>query len=482
MNLFVEAGEVISDLTISEAQAAFRDGVLTSVELVQACLERIKQGEALNIFVTVDAEGALAAAKAADEARAKGEPQKPLSGIPVVVKDNIHTAGLQAAAGCPAFEGFVPAEDAPTVGKLREAGAIILGKTNMHELAYGATGFNSAFNTGPDIGVRNPYNSTRIAGGSSSGSAAALAARMAIASLGTDTGGSMRIPPALNGIPSLRPSHGRYSGKGVIPISKSRDTVGPMALTMADVALLDGLITDEHALPSVVLNKLRLGVPAELWTNLDEDVSERAHAALELLAAHGVTLVKIEDSQLLKLNDPIGFPVVVYESYDDMIAYLNEYGHAITIEDVAAKIASPDVRHIYENWVLPRKLETPDGSLIDVKPIYEAAQAGGRQALKEHYEDLFEQHQLDALIFPTTCVVAPVAEPEVNQPSKFGALIQNTEPSASAGLPGINLPIGKGARSGLPVGMELDGPAYSDRRLLAIGQLLEGLFGRIDPA
>ena len=471
----------ISDLTIAEAVAAFRDGVLTSVELVHACLERSEDGKELNVFVTLDGVGALQAAQAADAARKAGEPQKPLSGIPIVIKDNIHCAGLRCTAGSPAFADYVPTEDAPTVRKLREAGAIILGKTNMHELAFGATGYNGAFNTGREVGVRNPYDSSRIAGGSSSGSAAALGARMALAALGTDTGGSMCIPPALNGCASLRPSQDRYSDRGVIPIARSRDTVGPMALCMADVALLDGLITEEFALPSIRLADLRLGIAAEFWRNLDEDTQEQATAALEKLRQHGVTLVPIEHSGLLELNDPVGFPVVIHEAYDCMVDYLREYGHDMTIEQVGEKLHSPDVRYIYENWVLPRKMPVGD-ELVDVAPIYQAAQNGGRQALRERYLDLFEAHQLDALMFPTTCVVAPLANEKVNEPSNFESLIQNTEPSASAGLPGIQLPVGLSRRSGLPVGMELDGPAGSDRRLLAIGQLLESLFGRVPRA
>ncbi|MCY1495428.1 Mandelamide hydrolase [compost metagenome] len=470
--------QVLSDLTIAEAQAAFRDGVLSSVELVRACLQRAEEGSALNVFVTLDREGALEAARTADAARAAGEPLLPLSGIPVVIKDNIHCAGLPCTAGSPAFADFVPQADAPTVRALREAGAIILGKTNMHELAFGATGYNGAFNTGSEVGVRNPYDSSRIAGGSSSGSAAALGARMALAALGTDTGGSMRIPPALNGCAALRPSQGRYSDHGVIPIARSRDTVGPMALCMADVALLDALITRESALPPIILGELRLGLPAEFWANLDEDVGERAEAALDILRRHGVTLVPIADAGLQALNEPVGFPVVIHEAYDCMVEYLREYGHAMTIEQVAQKLHSPDVRAIYENWVLPRKMPCGDG-LIDVAPVYRAACDGARQALRERYQDLFEQHRLDALLFPTTTVVAPLANEDVNLPDNFGRLIQNTEPGASAGLPGIQLPVGLGSRSGLPVGIELDGPFYGDRRLLAIGQLLESLFGRV---
>lgn len=469
----------MTDFTIYEAAAALRNGRLSSLQLVQACLERIEAGKSLNIFVTVDAEGALQAAKAADEARFAGDPLKPLSGIPIVIKDNIHSAGLRCTAGSPAFADFVPVEDAPTVQRLRAAGAIILGKTNMHELAFGATGYNSSFNTGSGVGVRNPYDAERIAGGSSSGSAAALGARMALGALGTDTGGSMRIPPALNGCASLRPSTDRYSGEGVIPIARSRDTVGPMALSMADVALLDALITGENTLPPVMLNELRLGIPGEFWQNLDDDTRELAEAAKDKLRAHDVTLVLLDETGLMALNDPVGFPVVVYEAYDSMKDYLRENGHGFSIEQMAQRIQSPDVRWIYENWVLPRKFPDASGQLADVALLYEAAQNGGRDALRSRYRELFEGHGLDALMFPTTAIVAPLANDEINKEENFRLLIQNTEPMASAGLPGIQLPIGLGKRSGLPVGMELDGPARCDRRLLAIGIALESVLGRL---
>ncbi|MCY1267647.1 Mandelamide hydrolase [compost metagenome] len=482
MNLFDDKDRpVVSDLTIGEAMTAFRDGALSSAELVRACLERAEEGRELNVYVTLDTRGALDAARAADDVRRAGAPLKPLSGIPIVVKDNIHAAGLPCTAGTPAFADFVPAQDAPVLKKLRDAGAILLGKTNMHELAFGATGYNGAFNTGSRPGVRNAYDSERIAGGSSSGSAAALGARMALAALGTDTGGSMRIPCALNGCASLRPSSGRYACEGVIPISRSRDTVGPMGLCMADVALLDALISDEHGLPPVSLSNLRLGVVDSLWCDLDDDTREVAEAALGKLRDHGVTLVELTDSALLELNQAVGFPVVIHEAYDSMRAYLQEEGPGIAIEELAAGIHSPDVRAIYDDWVLPRKIPGAQG-LVDVAPLYAAAQSGGRQALREHYQDLFEQHRLDALVFPTTTIVAPLAGDEVNQPACFERLIRNTEPAASAGLPGIQLPIGLGSRSGLPVGLELDALSGSDRRLLAIGVVLEAVFGRIPRA
>ena len=472
----------IDDLTIADALVHLATGSLSSEALVKAYLERARARGDLNIFITLDEEGALEAARAVDAARRAGQPLGPLAGIPVVVKDNIHVAGLPSTAGTRALADFVPTEDAPVVRRLREAGAIILGKTNMHELAFGATGYNAAFHVPEVVGVRNPYDARRIAGGSSSGSAAALGARMAPAALGTDTGGSMRIPPALNGCASLRPSAGRYPGKGIAPIATSRDTAGPMALCMADVALLDGLITGELALPPVELKTLRLGVVPDFWANMDADVAPLMAAVRGKLEAAGVTFVQVDDREIMAMNNAVGFPVVFHEARTDMEDYLATQGPGISIERLRAGIASPDVAGLYDTFVLPRKALDADGNIVDSAPLYEMAQRSGRPALRAHYESLFARHRLDAFAFPTTTIVAPLARPDVSEPQNFALLIQNTEPSASAGLPGIQLPVGLGAGTGLPVGLELDGHGGHDRRLLAIGIALEAVLGRIAPA
>ncbi|SCK40847.1 mandelamide amidase [Variovorax sp. HW608] len=468
----------LATLTASEAARQICAGSLSSEQLVSAYIAQAKAKPQLNAFITLDEGGALKAARAADAARKPGGTCPPLAGVPVVVKDNIQVKGLPATAGTPALKNFVPAADAPVVAKLRSAGAIVLGKTNMHELAFGVTGYNPAFQTGPEVGVRNAYDSSRIAGGSSSGTGAALGARMAPAGLGTDTGGSVRIPCAFNGCASLRPTVGRYSQEGIAPISHTRDTAGPMAVSVADVALLDRVIAGGTAVKPASLKRVRLGVVQAFYANLDADTRAAVDAALAKLRAAGVTLVDVDMPKLTELNGAVGFPVALYEAHDDIGAYLARYRTGVDLSQLAAGVVSPDVKGTFDGLIIPRKLPAPNG-VVDAKPAYENAMGVARPALQRLYRDTFTNNRLDALVFPTVPRVALAATPEASSVENFVALIQNTDPGGNAGIPGLQLPAALGAASGLPVGLELDGPAGSDRRLLALGLAIEPLLGRL---
>lgn len=468
-------------LTATQAAADLCAGKVTSQALVEAALARAKARADLNAFVTLDEAGAKKAAAAFDASRKRKGACKPLGGVPVVIKDNIEVAGLPSTAGTPALKDFVPRKDAPVADKLRAAGAVIIGKTNMHELAFGISGYNPSFKTGPEPGVRNAYDAGKIAGGSSSGTAAAIGARIVTAGLGTDTGGSVRIPCALNGCAALRPTVGRYPQGAIAPISHTRDTAGPMAATVADVALLDRAIAGGGAVAPANLRQVRLGVVKSMLANLDGDTDAAFRSALDRLKAEGVTVVDVEMPKLGELNSQVGFPVALYEAYDDMAAYLKHTGTGITIETMAKSIASPDVKGTYDGLVIPRKLPGPDNSVTDAKPAYEAAIKTARPALQALYRDTFAGNRLDAIAFPTTPKVAIPANPDASSLVNFTLFIQNTDPGSNAGVPGLQIPIALGATSKLPVGLELDGPAGSDRRLLAIGMALSAMFDRLPP-
>jgi len=471
----------LTELGIADAAALIRTKLVTSVELTEAYLARAEANRDLNAFITLDRASALEAARRADAEVTAGALRGVLHGVPLVIKDNTHVAGLPNTAGTPALREFVPREHAPTVKRLVDAGAVILGKTNMHELAFGISGYNEAFFTAQPIGTRNPYDRTRFAGGSSSGSGAAIAARLAPGGLGSDTGGSVRIPAGVTGGAGLRPTLGRYSQEGVTPIAHSRDTVGPMAQTVADVALLDSVLVRGKIPPEASLTGVRLGVyRGYFFADLDGDTKAVIDAALDKLRTAGVTIVEVEMPELKALNDGASFPVALFEAYDDLRTYLEKYQVGKTVEQVAAAIASADVKGTYDTLVVPRKLPGPNG-LVDAAPIYRTAMNEARPALLKLFIDTFQKYAIEALLAPTTPAVAATQGPQASSLETFLRFIRNTDPGSNAGIPGLTIPAGLGPTTRLPVGLSLDGLRGSDERLLAVGMAIEQVLGRTPP-
>jgi indoleacetamide hydrolase len=391
--------------------------------------------------------------------------------MPLALKDNIDTVALPTSGGTRALLGHMARADAPVARALFDAGALLAGKANMHELAFGITSNNAV--TGS---VRNPWNPALIPGGSSGGSAVAVAARMVPAAIGTDTGASVRLPAALCGVVGLRPTMGRYDASGIVPISHTRDTPGPMAREVADVALLDRVMSGgSNGLRPVSLRALRLGVPrAYFYSGADAGVLAVMEQVLARLANAGVELVEAEVDQLGPLNTAVGFPLVLYEMTQDLPAYLVHSGTPLNLAQVAAQIGSPDVAGIV-------------GSQLgaDAMPLaaYQLAMRT-RPRLQAAYAEYFLQYRLDAMIFPTSILPArPIGQDDTvelngQQVPTFPSYIRNTDPGSNAGIPGISLPAGLTAE-GLPVGLELDGPASSDRHLLAVAAAIEALLPRL---
>ncbi|MFC0401067.1 indoleacetamide hydrolase [Paraburkholderia rhizosphaerae] len=468
-------------LTACEAVAAIQAGKLRATDYAATLLARAAALASLNALTALNMEGALKAARRIDALSPDAKARLPLAGLPVVVKDNINTADLQTAGATPALAGFKPKSNAPSVQRLIDAGAVLLGKANMHELACGITSTNFAA-PGP---VRNPYDPGLIPGGSSGGNAVAVAARIAPAGLGTDTSGSNRIPAALTGCVGFRPSVGNggaqrryHDPDAVIPLSHTRDTVGPITRTVADAALLDAVITGDSTLPPVALAGLRIGLPVPLWSDLDPAVEAVARAAQRALGAAGVTFVELALPDLLALNEQTA-PITAHETLDDIRAWLTaNHAPVQTVEELAQSIASPDVREIFAAI-----LADPFG------PYYQAALTTWRPRLQQLYATTFTAQRIDALLFPTTCIPATPLD-EIRGSSVVSvngrvldtmlAYLRNTDPSANAGLPGLSVPAGRTA-DGLPVGIEFDGPLGSDRRLLAIGSACEQVLGALAP-
>ena len=446
-------------------------GDLSSERLVELALAAIQRRASLNAYICVDGEGALQQARRLDGLRSRGTVLGPLHGIPIAVKDNIHVAGLPNTAGTPLLRSFVPEHDAPAIARLQAAGAIVLGKTNMHELAFGITGINPTFGA-----IGNAQDPRCIAGGSSGGTAVAVAAGMAVAGLGTDTGGSSRIPAALNGIVGFRPTGNRYPAAGLTRISSTRDTIGPMGRTVTDVALLDSLLAGcGRTLPAVRLWGMRLGVPRiHFYSNLESSVSRLIEKLLDCLKDAGVELVEAELENIGTLNEKTGFPIAIFESGLVLPEYLARYQPTSTLAALVDSIASADVKTIM-GMVVERQFD---------ERSYRQALERYRPQRRDTYAAYFEKHGLDAVLFPTTPLTARPIEEAMdsvwlngNLVPVFATYIRNTDPGSNANLPGLSIPMAVPAGD-LPAGVEIDGPEGSDRRLLAIGAAIEHLVQR----
>ncbi len=471
----------VLELTATEAVAAMAAGDLRAETYAAILLSRALSLKHLNVLIAQDLDQVLEAARAADKSRAHGGRLGSLHGLPLLIKDNINTATLPTTAGTPSLIGNRPRANARVVDALLGAGGIVFGKANMHELAFGITSNNGAF--GP---VHNPYDTSRVPGGSSGGNAAGVAARFAPAGVGTDTGGSTRIPAALCGVVGFRPTVGRYAGTGtlagvreVVPIAHTRDTPGPIARSAADVALLDAVITGEPlALPPLVhLDGLRLGVARRsFFADLDPAVEEAVDEALRRLRDRGAILVEVEIPNLEALNAGVGFPVALFEAGTDVPVYLEANHTGVTLEELVRAIASPDVKAVYEQSVI--------GPGAIPESVYRDAIEVFRPQLQAAYRRTFDEFALDALVFPTTPLPArPIGQDQTvelngRQVSTLLTYIRHTDPGSNAGIPGVSVPIGL-TGDGLPVGLELDGAAGSDRRLLAIAIAVEKVFGSL---
>lgn len=465
------------NLSATDAVAAMRDGDITAEAYAEALLARCEAGQALNAFIAIRPDFVREAARAADLRRRAGEPLGLLHGLPIPIKDSINTSDLPTTAGTNALRGFQPADDAPAVARLKAAGANVLGKTNLHELSFGWTSDNQAFGA-----VRNPYDPSRIPGGSSGGTAAAVAARMAPLGVAEDTQGSIRVPAALCGICGFRPTTGRYSTDGAAPITALFDQIGPHARDVIDLALFDSVMMgDTRPIVPARLQGLRLGVArGYFFTGLDTDLASVVEKAMARLSEAGVTFVDIELPGLSALVDRITMAVQAHDVAPSLARYLQDYGAPVDFAGMLEQV-SPDVLSVLKQIALP-------GAPFAIpEAIYQAAREQHLPALKRMMADYFSENRLDAMILPTTMIPATkIGEDDSvliagNRAPFMTAISRNISPGSTAGLPGLVLPAGLTEESRLPVGLEIDGPERADRAVLAIGLAFESVLGTIPP-
>lgn len=442
---------------------AVRCGARSARSVVEAALSRLPEANSHHVFIAVDADAALRRADLMDRLSASERSALPLAGVPITVKDNLALDGFALTGGSPALASHRPRATATAVQRVLDAGAIVIGKTNLHELAFGITGANAYFGN-----VTNPRDPDALAGGSSSGAAASVALGMVPIAFGTDTGGSIRIPAALTGTIGFRPSTGHWPGDGVLTLSTTRDTVGVIAADMADVALVDSLVSPiAGALAPNDARSLRLALPL---TPYGEGLSAPAAAAweesLERLRRAGHELVGVDASMMAAIDAAIGMPIAVYETAKVWREFCRkELG--CDLREFAAQLASADVRNLF--------LAMADG---DVPPdaAYREAMVQ-RSALQAAYASLFRQSGADAVLLPATrrsgvtLDQADTTDIDGVAIPTFPAFVRQTGPASAGGWPSLALP-GAPQADGRPAGLLLETPLGTDHELLWIGQRL----------
>lgn len=460
----------LHELGVVEAAAAIRKGELTAEQLSSALLARAHAQKQLNAFVTLDADAVLEAAGAADAHRRAGKPLGALHGVPIALKDNINTAAFPTTAGTPGLRSHRPKRNAPVAQALINAGAIVFGKLGMHELAFGITSNNPGFGA-----IHNPFDPRRVPGGSSGGSGAVVGARVVPASLGTDTGGSVRVPAAFCGVQGFRPTVRRWSQAGIVPISSTRDTAGPLARNAADLAAIDTAVTGEGGtLAAKPLKGVRIGVPrGYFWEDLEHETARICTAALDTLRHAGAVLVEADLPGLGPLNEAVSFTVALFECKRELDRYLEEEGLSQRFADIVAEVASPDVKPALASLLEPATA-VPEQAYRDAITTH-------RPKLIDLYRSYFAAQNVTSVVFPTTPLPAPlIGEDEAvtlngHDLPTFLTVIRNTDPGSNAGIPGISVPAGM-TSGGLPVGLAFDGPPGGDRDLLSLALAAEAVF------
>ncbi|MFM0341910.1 amidase family protein [Paraburkholderia fungorum] len=457
------------DLGAAEAIAAMRTGDIKAEDYAGALLTQAAKCERLNAFLTLEPQTVMSAAHEADKARLAGRRLGILHGLPVPMKDSVATRALPTSGGTRTLRGFVPTADAEIVTRLQDEGAILMGKTNLSELSFGWTNNNAVF--GP---VRNPYDTDCIPGGSSGGSGAAVAARIAPLALAEDTLGSIRVPASCGGIAGFRPTYGRYPNRGAMPLSMTNfDQVGPLARSVTDLALFDSAVTGApQNIDGTPLDGVRIGVAAHFWSNLDPEVERLGQEVLRKLRASGAVIVEADIPDTVKAAEEIAFAIIGHEIMPGITAYLAIHGSSMEFEQIFAG-ASEGVQSMLAAMAMPPN--RPDRS------AYEAALAR-REELVVETRRHFRAQGITALVFPTIMTPPPRigedTEVEINgrKVPISVAMARNASLGSCASMASLVLPAGLSSR-GLPVGVEFTSLAHTDRALLSLGLSLEDALG-----
>jgi aspartyl-tRNA(Asn)/glutamyl-tRNA(Gln) amidotransferase subunit A len=456
----LRAADDLAKLTLAEAAAQVRSGKVTSLQLTEACLARIETFDPkLDAFITVMKSQALAQARALDAEAKAGKFRGPLHGVPVALKDNVDTVAARTTGGSALFADRIPAEDATVTTRLVAAGAVIIGKTNLQEFAMGG-GETSYY--GPS---RNPWNLAHNTGGSSSGSGAAISAFLAYGAIGTDTGGSIRMPASFSGIVGLKPTYGLVPIRGIIPLRVSMDHAGPMTRTVEDTAIMLNVLAgfdklditsaerpaeDYVAAMKQPVNGMKLGLPYGYFDHLDPEVKAAFDTAIEVL------------NKLTSGSKEMSLPPAVrpLASGAETLAWHEDY-----VKSSAALYMIPERRR------LEALAKDGGGTAVDyVKGMWE------NQLLRRTIDDYFAKAGVDLVVVPTHRILPPkiddlIARAYDTKPAD-PRVTSNCSPFNIFGLPSISIPCGF-SKSGLPIGLMISGPRWSEGKVLALARAYE---------
>jgi Asp-tRNA(Asn)/Glu-tRNA(Gln) amidotransferase A subunit family amidase len=465
-------------LGVASAARAIHIGDITSETYAAALLKRARREADLNAFITIDEDDLLAAARGADMARAAGS-SSPLLGVPLGIKDSYLTKGLSTSLGLGPLAGYIPQVDADAVRAIKEAGALAFGKTNLVEMSFGLTGHNESYGQ-----VKNPVSRDRVSGGSSSGSAASVAAGIVPAALGGDTIGSIRVPASLCGVVGFKPTTQRWPRGGVAPISHTLDATGVIARCVEDCALVDQIVTGQPAsgatLAATDLKGIRLlYAPRQFLDLVEPDVEARFREVLTQLREAGAEITDVDlGDDFGSLSQSATWSIMFHETMGAVSAFLRHHDIPISFDEIVASL-KPGLQEAWRYVVLP------DGGGATSVETYQAALTVSRPAIRRRLDAAFSEHGAQAMLQPTTPCTAPL----IDRQTKFLigdrevddlVLANHTLVASLLGLPGISLPAGL-SRSGLPIGLELDAPLGSDRVLLDLARRVEGvLIGHVD--
>ncbi|MEZ5119362.1 MAG: Asp-tRNA(Asn)/Glu-tRNA(Gln) amidotransferase subunit GatA [Candidatus Nanopelagicales bacterium] len=469
--------------------AGIAAGDFSAREVATSFLDRIAETDGqLNAFLAVDVSGALATADAIDEARARGEALGPLAGVPVAVKDVLTTKGLPTTCGSKMLEGWIPAYDATVTTNLRKAGAVIIGKTNMDEFAMGSSTENSAF--GP---TRNPWDAGRIPGGSSGGSAVAVAARQAPLSIGTDTGGSIRQPAAMTGVVGVKPTYGGVSRYGLVALASSLDQAGPFATTVAGAAMLHAVMAGhdprdstsiDAPVPPVVqaaanpdVNGMRIAVVKQLTgEGFQREVQEHFRTSLDALADAGAEIVEVSCPHFEYAL--AAYYLILPSEASSNLAKFDAMRYGLRVGDDGDRSVEQVMAMTREAGFGPEVKRRIMLGTYALSSGYYDAYYGQAQKVRTLIANDFAAafSQADVLVTPTAPTTAFRLGEKVDDPLSMYLQDIATIPANLAGIPGMSVPVGLDDQ-GLPIGVQFMAPAMADDRLYVAGGALEAAIG-----